>query len=768
MRIIGAREHNLQAIEVELDLGQITAFVGRSGSGKSSLAFDTLHGEGQRRYLEALSTRVRPSGSLMPRPKVDVLEGLPPTIALAQQRAEGSARTTIGSHTEITQTFRTLFGRLGTQICPISGEELSPQSHDQIVSKLRSLAEGARLFIEVPIEVGEQAKGVLDEVRIAGFSRVRVDGTVQRLDEVAPGALSGDSQVRIVIDRIKLRADRIERLHDALRTASRSSFGVIVVVADGQELVFTDRPYSFGAKRAYPPLEPALFRAPGPHCCHVCEGTGRVESEACHVCGETGLGELARAVRWEGLTLPEILGMPMETLLEVSEAWSLDAVSTPLITGLRHRLQGLCEVGLGALSLGRRCDQLSSGEYQRVRLSKQVGSALAGVLYLLDEPAGGLDGEQVEGIVGAMKGLRGKGNGVVVVAHHPQIIAAADRVIEFGPGPGKAGGRLIFDGAPEDLLRADTPTGRWLSGREHLEAPEPVPERPLGHYEGLTWTWGGVTTLRGVSGSGKSRRLAGLVARLKAQLEGSEEALDGADHLQRLVVAEAGAARRSRRSTPATYSGMWEVMRPLLAATREAQVRGMEASTFSLNVKGGRCESCKGLGVRRIELGALPPVDVVCEVCHGRRFASDVLEVRWRGLNAGEILDLTVDEAHGILAGHPRLEEILRTLKKVGLGYVQLGQPVHTLSGGEAQRLKLGRELIRAIRRGGDDLMIILDSPTRGLHPADVSVLNDLFHSLSREGATVVLASHHPGLAEASHHVVTLDPTLSGLGQVRV
>ncbi len=762
VRVRGARQHNLRALHLDLPLDALVVLCGPSGSGKSSLAFDTIHAEGQRRYLEALSVKLRQAAGGLPRPDVDQIAGLPPTMGLSQHGTL-SSRATVGGVSEAEVVLQVLYGRAGVQHCPDSGEVVKATPHDRIVTELLAGPEGARLTIEAPV-AGSTVADRLEVAARAGFSRVRVGGEVLRLDELR-GSLP-EGPVRVVVDRVRLGADRADRIHDAVRTAGKAGGGVIVALVDDVERVYTDRPYSFATGRTLPDLRPALLRTSGPDPCPACAGTGEREGQTCAVCWGLGLGPVARTVTFADRRYDHVLTRPLGKLRQEVQAWTGDEVGEPLLVELRARLAALDEVGLGHLPLATPASQLSSGESQRLRLAAQVGSDLSGVLYVLDEPSLGLGEDQVHRIVGMLRGLLAKGNGVLVVDHHPELLRAADRVIEFGPGPGRLGGRIVFDGTPAELARADTTTGRWLAGLRSLQ---PAPARDLGAWTvpgavgrnlvgaDLVLRRGALNTLWGPSGSGKSAALEAIGSAVDASIDGSAQLL-GLEGVTRLLRVDAVEARRSRRSMAATYTGFWDTMRELLAATQEARTRALEASRFSLNVVGGRCEGCQGLGVRRVDLELLPPVDVLCDVCEGRRFASDVLEVRWKGLHAGQLLDLCADEALPLLAGHPKLEEPLRALRDVGLGYVPLGQPTHSFSGGEARRLVLARELVRAHRRGAAELVILLDEPTAGLHPEDVASLHALLQRLALDGATLVIATHDQGLARASDHVVVLGP----------
>jgi excinuclease ABC subunit A len=735
--IRGAREHNLRAIDLDLLPGQLVVFTGVSGSGKSSLLFDTLHAEGQRRYLEALAphlgrrfARVRPAA-------VDVLTGLPPTIGLEQRGAPVGSRATVGSLAELWPLVRVLLARDGVQHCPVCDTEIRVTSHDAIVGRLLAAPPGARLTIEAPVR-GTPSR-ILDEIGRAGFSRVRLDDKVVRIEDVDAATVAKATTVRVVVDRVKVEADRRERLDDAVRTASRVGRGVIVADIDDVPTTFVDRPYCVIDDLDLPPLEPGLLSWNAAGRCPVCAGTGEVDERPCASCGGTRLSREARAVRWRGRSLPEIGALPMSQLSLFLAQQIPNAISALPVDDLLRRLGALAEVGLD-LPLSRPALHTSSGERQRLRLARRVGGGLSGVLYALDEPAAGLGDDEARSVLAVLRRLRDLGSTVVAVEHHPVVIAGADRVVEFGPGPGAHGGRIVFDGPPSALRTADTHTGRALSGR--LEVTSPVVKSARITLAGRRIVPQGITVITGRSGSGKSRWLA----TARQQWEG---------RFDRLAELEAGPLGGTNRSLVATYIGLWDTMRELLAATPGAKVRGFPAGTFSLNAKGGRCEACHGLGFVQIDLEILPDVDAPCEVCGGRRFAADVLEVAWKGRNAAELLAMSVAEARVLLSGVPRLEAALRVLDDVGLGYVPLGQPTHTLSGGEAQRLRLGRELVRSGRAEG--ALYLVDEPTLGLHPVDTVALMSVFRRLCNEGSTVVLASQDAWVLASADLVVPVD-----------
>lgn len=733
IRIRGAHENNLAGVDLDLELNTLTAFVGRSGSGKSSLAFDTLHAEGQRRYLEALVGRDRAAASLR-RPKVDAIDGLVPTVALDQRGSAPSGRATVATAADVAPLVRVWMARAGVLHCAGCDRAIEPRTHDEIVADI--MAVGGRLELEAPVlrRGAIDAEAFLAEVRGSGFSRVRIDGEIMRIEDVFAHQLP--QRVPIVVDRIRLTADKLGRLQDAVRTAARVGRGVVVARFGEVERRYVDRPYCTHCDRRLSALEPELFSWHSVGACGQCNGKGEDEQGvACAGCLGTRLSPDARAVRLQGLSVVELFAMTGTALQMLVAESPRTRVTEPLLDELARRLTLLDEVGLEGQRLDRAVTALSAGERQRLRLARHAGGGLSGVLYVVDEPAAYLDDVEVMRVIALLRRMVEGGNTVVVVAHHPVVIEAADRIVEFGPGAGLQGGVVVFDGDLQGLLRSTTPTGEWMSGRRQLPESGQRTGSQTFKVDGQQLPLGVVLAVTGSNGAGKSRLLELAVAK----------AADDA-RISRVVFADQRTVPRSPRSNPATYSGIWDVIRPLLAATREAKVRGFSASRFSLNAKGGRCEACKGTGLRRVQLKLLPDVFLQCPVCEGRRFAADVLEIRWRGLDASELLAGSASELLPILAGHPDLGRHLRVLVEVGLGYLPLGQPGHTLSGGEAQRLKLARELSRAVKRGADGTLLVLDDPTAGLHAEDTAVLVKLLGRLVDAGATVWMATHHRGL----------------------
>lgn len=751
IRVRGARQNNLRGVDIDIERAQLVAVVGPSGSGKTSLVFDTIHAESQRRYLDVLSMHESGLGRGLRRPDVDAISGLPPSVALDQAYRRPSARTTVSAYADVHAVLQVLFGRCGEQRCPMCGDPIVPQSHDEIVAELLAIPTGTRMTVEAPL-TGEPGR-ILDEVVRAGFSRVRVGGEVRRLEEVDPRTVEGP--IRVVVDRLKARPDRAGRLHDAVRLASRAGKGALVVVAGDQTRSFVDRPVCLRDGVSFPSLTPAVFRLGGVGCCETCDGLGRVADERCTSCDGLRFNAVTRAVRVGELTIGDSLRWPVRDLRTWVQAAERGPVSTPILDALEERLRQLESLGLGGIELGRPGSALSTGEVQRLRLSRQLTAGLSGVAYCLDEPTAGLGAAETGPVIALLRTLVDQGNTVVCVTHTREVLEACDRVIEFGPGAGTAGGSVVFDGPPSALVKSGTSTGVWLAGEgeaTHRRCPESRGD--VGIADGLGHLPAGTLgVITGPSGSGKSvalRKVAEIVSDPSRVLTGLAE-------VQRLVRVE-DMTGRMHRSNPATYMGVWSILRTLMAATTEAQVRGIQAGQFSLNQAGGRCEPCGGMGEQRVDLGVLTDVYRTCPVCDGQRFTADMLEVRWRGHNPAELLALSAEEARGLLAGHPKLERALRALVDVGLGYVPLGQAARTLSGGETHRLRLARELARARRSDGMDTLVLLDDPSRGLHPQDTAGLLRVLIDLAHTGATVWVATQDSMILDAAASVLRLQP----------
>jgi len=908
LRIRGARTHNLKNVSLELPRNRLIVITGLSGSGKSSLAFDTLYAEGQRRYVESLSAYARQFLQLMEKPDVDLIEGLSPAIAIEQKAASHNPRSTVGTVTEIHDYLRLLFARAGTPYCPEHGSALQAQSVAQMVDHALALPEGTKLLVLAPVVAGrkgEQAE-LLDELRAQGFTRVRIDGRVHELDAAPRLAKNRNHSVDVVVDRLTARADARQRLAESLETALRHADGKAVVVEteSHKEHLFSSKFSCPLCDYSLPELEPRLFSFNNPlGACPRCDGLGAVEffdparvvahpalslasgairgwdrrnhfyfallqslarhygfdveqpwealpdkvqgvvlegsgkeevafhypsekgrtqvkrhpfegvlpnlerryretdsqlvreelaklrsTRACPECNGTRLRREARHVKVAEKTIFEISSFPLREALKFFETLKLEGakgqVAERIVREIANRLGFLVNVGLDYLALERSAETLSGGEAQRIRLASQIGSGLTGVMYVLDEPSIGLHQRDNARLVETLKHLRDLGNTVIVVEHDEESIRAADYVVDMGPGAGEAGGRVIAEGPPEAVIaHPDSLTGAYLSGRRAIAVPR-VRNRPDERrvvIEGargnnlqevrLELPLGLLVCVTGVSGSGKSTLINDtLYAAAARALNGAaldaapHAALSGLEHLDKVVSVDQSPIGRTPRSNPATYTGLFTPMRELFAGVPEARARGYDAGRFSFNVKGGRCEACQGDGVTKVEMHFLPDIYVVCDVCHGKRYNRETLEVRYRGRSINEVLDMTAAEAAEFFSAVPAIARKLQTLIDVGLGYVRLGQSATTLSGGEAQRVKLSLELSK---RDTGRTLYILDEPTTGLHFHDIQLLLNVLHRLRDAGNTVVVIEHNLDVLKTADWVIDLGPE-GGAGGGRI
>ena len=902
IRIRGARSHNLKNLSLDLPRDRLIVVTGLSGSGKSSLAFDTLYAEGQRRYVESLSAYARQFLEQMEKPDVDLVEGLSPAIAIEQKGLGRNPRSTVGTVTEINDFLRLLFAHAGDPHCPRCGRPVVSQTVPEIVDRLRALPEGSRLQVLAPVVRGRKGelRRELDELRRSGFVRVRVDGTVLDLGEEIALAKTQAHVVEVVVDRLVVKEGVERRLADSLEVAFRHGGEVCRVVvsregAPDEEILFSQRTACPDCGISLPELLPRLFSFNSPHgACPDCgglgehsffdprllvpderrtlregaiapwgrkpsayhhnvlaalsrglgfdldvpweklpaatrhailHGTGEREiefvherdgkrysfrrafegvigllekrareerpevvreelgawlgSRLCAACGGTRLRPEARSVRVGGRTIVEVTALSIAGARRFFGALELAPqkaeVSRRLREEIASRLGFLEEVGLDYLTLDRPAATLSGGEGQRLRLATQIGAGLVGVLYVLDEPSIGLHPRDHERLLRILERLRDLGNTVVVVEHDRDTILAADHVVDLGPGAGEHGGEVVAEGPPAVILEHPRSlTGQYLSGRRSITPPA---SRRTGNGWFLRLSGarrnnlqdvtlevplGTITCVTGVSGSGKSSLVIDtLVPALAGKLhqarphEGDHDALEGWQFLDKVVDVDQAPIGRTPRSNPATYTGLFTPIRELFAETPEAKLRGYGPGRFSFNVKGGRCEACRGDGLVRIEMHFLPDVFVTCQQCGGTRYARDTLEVRYKGRNVAEVLDLTVTEALELFSAIPPVATRLSTLHDVGVGYVRLGQAATTLSGGEAQRIKLARELTR---RATGKTLYILDEPTTGLHFADVECLLRVLHRLADSGNTVLIVEHNLDVIRCADWVIDLGP----------
>jgi excinuclease ABC subunit A len=901
IRVRGARTHNLRNIDVDLPRNRLIVITGLSGSGKSSLAFDTLYAEGQRRYVESLSSYARQFLSMMDKPDVDSIEGLSPAIAIEQKATSHNPRSTVGTVTEIYDYLRLLYARAGVPRCPEHGLDLTAQTVSQMVDQVLKLPEGESCLLLAPLVVGR--KGEHDEVfadlTSQGFVRVRVDGTVYEIDAAPELEAKRKHDIDAVVDRFKARADIAQRLAESFETALRLGNGVArLAFAHGKrdELVFSSRHACPTCGHSVPPLEPKLFSFNSPAgACPACDGLGyqeffdpqrvvihpqlslaggairgwdrrnayyfvMIRALATHykfdleapwislpeasrnaVLYGSGTTEIefkytdsrGRAARkthaFEGIipnlerryretesaTVREELGKyrgtrrcpecagarlnavarhvfvgatPLPAIARLSVADAMTHFTTLTLEGWRgeianrivkevaDRLRFLVDVGLDYLTLDRSAETLSGGEAQRIRLASQVGSGLTGVMYILDEPSIGLHQRDNERLLGTLKRLRDLGNTVIVVEHDEDAILSADYVLDLGPGAGVHGGYIVASGTPAEVR--DTPaslTGAYLSRRERIAIPKRhvndettrqirVNGATANNLQSATAEFpvGLLTCVTGVSGSGKSTLVNDTLysgASLHLGLTGFEPpkvtSIDGLEHIDRVIDIDQSPIGRTPRSNPATYTGLFVPLRELFAQVPEARSRGYEAGRFSFNVKGGRCEACQGDGVIRVEMHFLPDVYVPCDVCKGQRYNRETLEIRYRGKTIHDVLKMTIEDATAFFSAVPMLATKLQTLMDVGLSYITLGQNATTLSGGEAQRVKLARELAK---RATGRTLYILDEPTTGLHFHDVAQLLKVVHRLRDEGNTVVIIEHNLDVVKTADWIIDLGP----------
>ncbi|HWR98043.1 MAG TPA: excinuclease ABC subunit UvrA [Candidatus Methanoperedens sp.] len=896
--IRGAREHNLKNISLDLPRDRLVVITGVSGSGKSSLAFDTIYAEGQRRYVESLSAYARQFLELMEKPDVDVIEGLSPAISIEQRTLSRNPRSTVGTVTEIYDYLRLLYARVGRPACWKCGREITSQGAEQITDRVQALPAGTRVHVLAPLVRGRKGEGLkaIEEARRQGYVRVRVDGVLRDLGGEIALEKKKKHTIEVVVDRLVVAPAARARLAASIEAALALGDGLVVIEEVGaRDHLFSSRLACPDCGVSYPELSPRLFSFNSPvGACPECGGLGtkmefddelvvpdpsltlregailpwerRTSAYFLQTLGavarhfgfdlETAFARLparAREVLLHGsgdeevvFTLergaedrfrfkrpfegavqnlerryretkspaireeierymamrpcpsckgrrlrPEALAVSFAGMnIAACTAHSVDAalaafadveltrtertIADRVLKEIRERLQFLADVGLGYLTLDREAASLSGGEGQRIRLATQIGSRLVGVLYVLDEPSIGLHQRDNERLLGTLKGLRDLGNTVLVVEHDEATITAADHVVDLGPGAGEHGGHLVAAGTPAEILRhPDSLTGQYLSGRRAI----PIPARRRAASRSLRLLGargnnlkgidlqvplGTLTCVTGVSGSGKStlvietlfKALAHALYRAKDR-PGPFERLQGLEHVDKVVDIDQSPIGRTPRSNPATYTGIFTPIRDLFAAVPEARLRGYRPGRFSFNVRGGRCEACEGDGIKRIEMHFLPDVYVTCDVCKGRRYNRETLEVEYRGRSIAQVLDLTVSQALGFFERHAPIRERLQTLNDVGLEYVKLGQSATTLSGGEAQRVKLSRELGR---RSTGRTVYILDEPTTGLHFADIQKLLEVLNRLVDAGNTVVVIEHNLDVIKSADFVVDLGP----------
>ena len=794
--IRGARQHNLQNLNLDLPSGKLIAFSGPSGSGKSSLAFDTLFAESRRRFLDCLSARARQGIEQPDKPDVDSITGLPPALSLEQSARHQHPRTLLGSITEILDYLRILYAAAGRPHDPETGKELVRQTPDQIADALASLPEQTRLVLTAPAEalLAQDPAATLGDFQRQGFLRIYWNGEVRDIEELGvPDAPAPDAA--LVIDRIIIRGESSSsRLADSLQTALR-------INPDEVRAVIT-RPEEEPAVQAFhtryrnpetgyllPQLTPRHFSFNSPlGACPACHGTGlnKQENGPCPECRGQRLSPLALAVTMHtpdhAYNLAELTALPLEDMVGETKRLEIPAALAPALNPvmeeINKRTHFLNELGLSYLSLDRQANTLSGGELQRARLASQLGGGLSGVLYILDEPTTGLHPSDTDRLLRALQTLRNLGNTVLAVEHDEQILRAADHLVDMGPGSGARGGHILAQGSLQDIMaNAESPTGTWFSGTRQMPAPPrraaPSGQLVLTHANRhnlnnitLRLPLGTLTCISGPSGSGKSTLVRDcLIPALKKDLSGIKgvpRLVQGSERLSRLVVIDQSPIGKSPRSTPATATGLLNILRPLYAQLPLSKQRGYTAARFSTNVRGGRCERCLGTGMIEVDMNFLGNVTMPCDACQGQCYNRETLEVTWKGKSIAQALALTVDEAAEFFATLPKAAAILKSMKDVGLGYLNLDRRADTLSGGESQRIKIASELAKAPawKLAEDDkcALFILDEPTGGLHFNEVELLLKALFRLRDAGHTVLCVEHHRDLLNAADHLIDMGP----------
>ncbi len=896
----GARQHNLKNISVEIPRNKLTVITGLSGSGKSSLAFDTIYAEGQRRYVESLSAYARQFLDQLEKPDVDAVEGLSPAISIEQKTTSRSPRSTVGTVTEVYDYLRLLFSSIGQPHCHQCGRPVSRQSTEQIIQHVKELPEGERVMILAPIVRGRKGefKKELEKLQKIGFARARIDGEMRSLDDDISLDKRKNHTIEVVVDRLLIKPGIGSRLEESVRTATKLTDGVVVIsIVDGEERLYSERMACVYCNISIPQLEPRSFSFNSAYgACRECHGIGtKLEVDPKKIvpdentpirqlsfvgeadkntdaylrqalaaiarhCGadpDSTFAELPKKARdafffglkeplefqygeyrykneWQGATAflvdalktyededeengsrqraafealispitcracqgqrlqPESLAVRVNghsiadyTRLPISAAISAfgkiglnpreEIIAGRILKEIRDRLSFLQAVGLGYLTLDRTSASLSGGESQRIRLATQIGSQLRGVLYVLDEPSIGLHPRDNQHLLDTLAQLRDLGNTVLVVEHDEETIRRADYVIDLGPHAGTHGGEVVAAGTPAEIIHAENSlTAKYISGELEIAIPAErrapngkalivrgASEHNLKNID-VTFPLGLLTVVTGVSGSGKStlvddilyRTLARKLYRSLAE-PGAHKTIEGLEHIDKIIEIDQSPIGRTPRSNPATYTGLFTPIRELYALLPESRERGYKPGRFSFNVRGGRCEACQGDGLKRIEMNFLPDVYVTCEVCRGERYNRETLDVRYQGRNIAQLLDTTIEDALDLLANHPQIKQKLQTLVEVGLGYLKLGQSATTLSGGEAQRIKLSKELSR---RATGRTVYILDEPTTGLHFEDVRKLLDVLQRLVGMGNTVIVIEHNLDVMKSADWIIDLGP----------
>lgn len=803
--IKGAREHNLKDIDLEIPRDRFVVITGISGSGKSTLAFDTLYAEGQRRYVESLSTYARQFMEKLEKPDVESIEGLSPAISIDQRTASRGLRSTVGTVTEVYNYLRLLYTHFGRPYCYNCGKEIRSQTLEEMIRRVERLPEGSLLIVYAPIVRGRKGeyRKELDALRRDGFSKVRIDGEMRDLMEEIVLDRMKRHYIDVVIDRLYLKPSVRQRLSEALERATGLARGMVLVeyyrggkvgLRPSGSILFNEKLYCVDCGIGYPEITPTFFSFNSPDgACPACKGLGvisRVElpeeeellpevvEAVCEECKGTRLRKEALYIRIRGRSIADLASMSVTELMRFLRSLrfrkGMEEVGRKILREMVERLKILVEVGLGYLTMDRPAYTLSGGESNRVRLASQIASDLSGVLYVLDEPTVGLHPRDNVRLLQALKRLRDMGNTVIVVEHDEETIRSADHIIDMGPGAGEEGGEVVSQGTLQDIMEDPRSlTGRYLKG--DLTIPVPKRRRPgkrhlvikgvrTNNLKGITVSFplGLFICVTGVSGSGKSSLVMDTLYRAlyshlhgEREEDGRYEAIEGLEYIDRVINIDQSPIGRTPRSNPATYTGAFTFIRELFSMLPEARMRGYRPGRFSFNVKGGRCERCRGAGVMKVEMHFLPDVYVTCDQCNGKRYNPETLAIKYRGKDISDILEMTVSEALQFFEPVPHLKRKLSVLNDVGLGYIRLGQPATTLSGGEAQRLKLSRELSK---KGTGKTVYILDEPTTGLHFHDVKKLLNVLHALVDAGNTVIVIEHNLDVVKSADYLIDLGP----------
>ncbi|CAB1277303.1 excinuclease ABC subunit UvrA [Candidatus Nitrosacidococcus tergens] len=786
--IRGVRTHNLKGINLDLPRNKLIVITGPSGSGKSSLAFNTLHAEGQRRYMESLSAYARQFLPMMIPPEVDHIEGLSPTIAIGQRGSSYNPRSTVGTITEIYDYLRLLYARVGTPHCPDHGVIPQAKTISQITEEILKLSIGATYMILAPItsKVKNGGRRILEYLAQQGFLRIRIDGQVHELEQQLDFDCAQTKTIEVVVDRFKIRPEIRLRLAESLESALKLSGGMISVAAMNNSLeeikIFSTRFSCLICDYSLTELTPHLFSFNHPKgICLQCSGLGLIkESEICPQCLGECLNQQGRNVFINEYSLPMLTAVP---LVELNKFFSQlkftgqkKLISDKVIREIQARLNFLINMRLGYLSLNRRADTLSGGEFQRTHLANQLGAGLSGVIYILDEPSIGLHQRDNERLLTDLSYIRDLGNTVVVIEHDKDTMASADYIVDIGPGAGIHGGEIIAQGTVAEIIaNPNSLTGRYLAGILNIPIPsqrvKPNPNQILSLYGArgnnlqninVDFPLGLMICVTGVSGSGKSTLVNDTLFPIIAQKlhratikPAPYESIKGISHIDKVINIDQSLIGRTPRSNPASYTDIFSTIRQLFAGTHEARSRGYNSNRFSFNVKGGRCEPCQGNGLIKVEMNFLPDIYVPCDVCQGKQYNAETLEILYKGKTIYEILEMTVEEAHDFFHAIPALTRKLQTLIEVGLSYIKLGQNGVTLSGGEAQRIKLAKELAK---RDTGRTLYILDEPTTGLHFHDVAQLLKILLEIRDRGNTLIIIEHHLDVIKTADWLIDLGP----------